>query len=232
MLCFYKIKLKNMLKKLYNWFFKDDRWLSDEQIDEFFTKYPSRNQNIKVQNAVGSDSLKLFMLSYDLKSDKRTLVPLCVKFSIFGFSLNHWTLLEIKKNKNDTHSVILHDSKGLLRQIGYMLGLPSLKTIKQAVKDNFTDASFEVRCYSHQKDGYNCGRFVIGYIEQIILNDNHLSDPSNKFTDIDNQINEKIPNIQPNFNDNGNTEVNQQRSTQHRDTLRNQSLDQTNNRGL
>ena len=170
------------------------------------------------------------MTFYDLEIDKRILVPLCVEFSIFGFSLNHWTLLDITKNENDRSAVILHDSKGFLRQIGYMLGLPSLKTIKKAVEDNFT--SFEVRCYGHQKDGYNCGRFVIGYIEEILnnthVNYNKLSDPSNRFTDIDNKINEKTPNIKPNSNGNGNIEFPQPHPTQHRDNLRNQIL----NRGL
>jgi hypothetical protein len=87
------------------------------------------------------------MTFYDLEIDKRILVPICIEFSIFGFSLNHWTLLEITKNKNDRSAVILHDSKRFLRQIGCMLGLPSLKTIKKAVKGNFT--SFEIRWYGH-----------------------------------------------------------------------------------
>jgi hypothetical protein len=53
--------------------------------------------------------------------------------------------------------------------------------------------------------------FVIEYIEEI-LNDNHLSDkklsdPSNRFTDINIKINDNIPNIKPNSNGNGNTDT-------------------------
>ena len=126
-----------------------------------------------------------------LVNSGKILVPICQENKILGlFRKGHFTMLEISKDDQGNVSAVHHDSKGFLSKIMYALGLYSLAPIKNAVTNAFPGASFTTKCHGHQgiRDDVNCGRFILGYIDQKIEGQ-EISNPSSKFTNIQQKIN-------------------------------------------
>lgn len=119
----------------------------------------------------------------ELKENTSILVPICqMRKILWIFPRNHFTFLEIHKDSNGKIIAHHHDSKGKLAKFY------SLAKIKSAIQKVFgKDVQIQCSYYGHQSDNVNCGRFVVGYIEQRI-NEQNISNTNNKFTDIDSQI--------------------------------------------
>ena len=167
-------------------------------------------------NDQGSDAQKigevLRKVQGKLQDGGKILVPICQENKILGlFRKGHFTMLEISQGENGQVSAIHHDSKGLFSKIMYALGLYSLAPIRDAVTQVFTDANFSNKCHGHQglRDDVNCGRFVLGYIEQKVANANQvLTDPSSKFNEIQQKINNpEQGEVQPQIANGGNGEA-------------------------
>ncbi len=169
-----------MLEKIYNWLFNTDKWLDNDQINRYFKNQRSTNPDIEIKNACSDKELDLFMPHYNLQPGKTILTPFLIEFKIFGFNLNHWTLLEISKNQENKVSAVLHDSMGWWRRFRYMIGIPSLSSVKKFINEKFPGSSFAVQCYGHQKNGYDCGKFIIEYAKQKMTGQD-ISDPSKQF---------------------------------------------------
>lgn len=131
-----------------------------------------------------------------LDEGKTILIPICQqnKYLFFG-SRDHFTLLEVSKNENGQIQARHYDSKGTLGR------LYSLESILEALRNVFglNKVTMERSYTGHQKllDDVNCGRFVMGYIDQKLSGEQLLSDPTTKFVTINEKLNELNTDLRP-----------------------------------
>lgn len=185
--------------------------------------HDSRNDNIATDARKIGEVLD--KVQGKLDNGVKILVPICQENKILGlFRKGHFTMLEISKNEKGQVSAIHHDSKGFLSKIMYALRLYSLAPIRDAVTQVSPDANFSNQCHGHQglRDDVNCGRFVLGYIDQKVQG-HELSDPSSKFSEIQKKINnpQKKAEIKAEVVKNQSQGSGAPESTKHRDSLQN-----------